>query len=206
LKRIAVFASGRGSNFSAILEQIERGVIPATVACVVSDHVHPPVFDIAGKHDIPTHWVNRKHFSAAEAYGKFLISLLESYQVDLVVLAGFLKLVPAPLVERYRYAMINIHPALLPNFGGKGYYGMKVHEAVIESGIKTTGITIHFVDEHYDKGLVILQEKVNVLSDDTAETLAHRVLELEHRAYPNVVKAICENKVYVSDGKVIWEK
>ena len=206
LKKIAVFASGRGSNFSAVLEQIKLGNIAAEVACVVSDHVQPPVFDIAVDHGIPTHWVNRKQFSAAEDYAGFLIGLLESYDVDLVLLAGYLKLIPSPLVKRYRYAMINIHPALLPNFGGKGFYGAKVHEAVIESGVKITGVTVHFVDECYDRGSVILQETVEVLEDDTAESLAHRVLQVEHRVFPQVVKAFCEDKIHISNGKVIWEK
>lgn len=206
LKKIAVFASGRGSNFSAVLEQIKPGNIAAEVTCVVSDHVQPPVFDIAVDHGIPTHMVSRKQFSAAEDYADFLIGLLESYDVDLVLLAGYLKLIPSPLVKRYRYAMINIHPALLPNFGGKGFYGMKVHEAVIESGVKITGVTVHFVDEHYDKGSVILQETVEVLEDDTAESLAHRVLQVEHRVFPQVVKAFCDDNIHISNGKVIWEK
>lgn len=206
MKKIAVFASGRGSNFAAILEQIKLGSIQGEIMCVLSDAVHPPVFDIAKEHQIPTHWVNRRQFSDAADYARFLIDLLESYGVELVILAGYLKLIPAPVVNRFRNAIVNIHPALLPNFGGKGYYGLKVHEAVINSGVKITGVTVHFVDEHYDNGQVIVQEKVAVLADDTPETLARRVLAVEHRLYPEVVRAICNDKIYVQGGKIVWER
>ncbi|MBN2601021.1 MAG: phosphoribosylglycinamide formyltransferase, partial [Candidatus Marinimicrobia bacterium] len=123
MKKIAVFASGRGSDFFAVLEQINQGRIAGEVVCVISDHAQPPVFEIAQENHIPTHWVNRKQFSAAEDYVDFLLKLLSSYQTEMILLAGYLKLIPAPIVERYRYAIINIHPALLPNFGGKGFYG-----------------------------------------------------------------------------------
>jgi len=205
LKNIAVFASGRGSNFLAVLRQIERGKIDGRVVCVISDHVRPPVFEIAGKHGIPTHWVNRKQFSNAADYAEFMLNLLDNYRADLVLLAGYLKLIPTPVVRRYRYAMINIHPALLPNFGGKGFYGEKVHRAVIESGVKITGVTVHFVDEHYDRGAVIAQEKVAVEPEDTPETLAKRVLKVEHRLLPKVVGAFCDDQIKVlENGKVVW--
>ncbi|MCK4295900.1 MAG: phosphoribosylglycinamide formyltransferase [Candidatus Marinimicrobia bacterium] len=206
LKSIAVFASGRGSNFAAILEQIQRGNIPAQIRCIISDHTHPPVFDIAGKAGISTHWVNRKQFDSRDDYTIFLLSLLEKYKVDLVVLAGYLKLIPMPIVKRYKNSMINIHPALLPNFCGKGFYGIKVHEAVIESGVKITGVTVHFVDEHYDTGPIIIQEKVEVLPDDIPETLAKRVLKIEHKVYPEVVKAFCDGRLEVVDRKVLWRE
>lgn len=206
MKKIAVFASGRGSNFLAVLEKIKQGEIAGKVVCVISDHARPPVFDIAGENDIPTHWVNRKQFTAPEDYGRFLLNLLASYRTDLIILAGYLKLIPAPVVARYRNAIINIHPALLPNFGGKGFYGERVHRAVIESGVKITGVTIHFVDEHYDQGAMIIQEKVAVKPEDTPETLAKRVLTVEHRLLPQVVQAYCDGKLKTVDGKVVWNR
>lgn len=206
LKNIAVFASGRGSNFFAILQEVKKGRIRGRICCVVSDRQNPPVFELAKKEGIPTHWICRKQFKTGDDYVRALIELLESYKIDLVVLAGYLKLIPAPVVSRYRNSIINIHPALLPNFGGKGYYGMKVHEAVIKSGVKITGVTVHFVDERYDNGPIILQEPVKVLPDDTPETLAERVLEVEHRVYPEVVKAFCEDKLLVEGRNVIWKK
>lgn len=201
-----MFASGRGTNFQAILEGIKAGRIDAKIVCVISDHARPPVFEIARSSGIPTHWINRKQFSDAADYGDFLLNLLASYEVDVILLAGYLKLIPAPVVQRYRYAIINIHPALLPNFGGKGFYGERVHQAVLESGVKITGVTIHFVDEHYDQGTVIVQEKVPVLEGDTPATLAKRVLAVEHRLFHEVVAAYCAGDIKVDKGNVIWER
>lgn len=205
LKKLVVLASGRGSNFNAILSKIEEGVIPASVSCVISDNPQPPVFQLAAAAGIPTHWLNRKQFNTPEEYAQFFLNLLARYQPDLIVLAGFLKLIPTPVVRRYAGAIINIHPALLPNFGGKGYYGLKVHEAVLAAGVKVTGVTIHFVDEHYDTGAIIYQERVPVFEDDTPEILAARVLEVEHRVYPQVIKDWCEGRFKLIDRKVVWQ-
>lgn len=206
MKNIAVFASGTGSNFASILKEIKDSKIPAKICCVISDHPHPPVFNIAKKENIPTYWVNRKQFSTREAYANSLMSLLEDHAVSLIVLAGYLKLIPSVIVAKFRNSIMNIHPALLPNFGGKGYYGMRVHEAVIETGVKITGVTVHLVDEHYDTGPIVLQEPVQVLPDDTPETLAARVLQVEHKVYPLAVKAFCEGKLRVKGRKVFWEE
>lgn len=172
------------------------------MVCIISDNPQPPVFSIASSVGIPTHWINRKQFSNGNEYAGFLLSLLAKYETDLVVLAGFLKLMPAPVVNRYKNAMINIHPALLPNFGGQGYFGMKVHEAVLASGVKTTGVTVHFVDERYDTGSIVWQEKVDVRAGDTPESLAHRVLAVEHRIYPMVIKAFCEGRIKHLNGRI----
>ncbi len=206
LKNIAVFASGRGSNFSAILDLIKKGKIDAQVVCVISDNDHPAVFDRAAAEGIPTFCINRKQFSAPEDYVAALLEMMERQKVDLIVLAGFLKLIPGAVVRRFPHAIVNIHPALLPNFGGQGFYGMKVHEAVIASGVKVTGVTIHFVDEKYDNGAIICQEQVPVRQNDTPESLAQRVLEVEHRLYPEVVQALCADKIKVIDRKVVWNK
>lgn len=205
MKHIAVFASGRGSNLAAILTAIIRDRIPAKVECVISDQPSPGAFDIARQAGIPTYWAARSQFSAAEAYPRHLIQLMQNHHIDLIVLAGYLKLIPRQLVAAYPGMIMNIHPALLPNFCGKGYYGLKVHEAVIASGVKMTGVTVHFVDEHYDTGPIILQETVPVLSDDTPERLAARVLEVEHRIYPLVIKAFCEDRLVVEGRKVNWK-
>lgn len=206
LKNIAVLASGRGSNFQAILTKIEEQVIPARIVCVISDNPQPPVFQIATAAGIPTHWLNRKQFATPEAYADFFLDLLKHYHTDLVVLAGYLKLIPAPVVRQFAGAILNIHPALLPNFGGQGYYGLKVHEAVLAAGVRVTGVTIHFVDEHYDTGAIIHQEKVPVLTGDTPESLAARVLTVEHRIYPQIIKAWCEGQIQLIDRKVVWHK
>lgn len=206
LRNIAVFASGRGSNFSAILDKVQTGVISARIVCVVSECEHPPVFDVARAAGIPVYSLNRRQYTAPEEYAAALLQLLERHNTDLILLAGYLKLIPSPVVRKFPHAIVNIHPALLPNFGGQGFFGMKVHEAVIASGVKVTGVTIHFVDEKYDNGAIICQEQVAVLPGDTPESLAHRVLEVEHRLYPEVVQALCEDKIKMIDRKVVWNK
>jgi len=203
--KIAVFASGRGSNYEAIQKQIDTGQINGQTVCVISDRAKPTVFEKAAARNIPTHSINRKQFKTGDDYVEHLLKILAGYETDLIVLAGYLKLIPAPVVKAYYHRMINIHPALLPNFGGKGYYGMNVHRAVVEAGVNATGITIHFVDEHYDNGNVILQKEVKVEPDDTPEMVSEKVLKLEHKYYPEVVKLLCDNKIKIKNNKVVVE-
>lgn len=205
MKKIAVFASGRGSNYEAIQQQIDKGKIKAQTVCVISDHASPQVFEKAKSRNIPTHFINRKQFKTGDDYVAELLKILARYETDYILLAGYLKLIPAPLVKAYEYRMLNIHPALLPNFGGKGFYGMNVHRAVVESGVNITGITIHFVNEKYDQGSVILQKEVKVDSSDTPEAVAAKVLKLEHRYFPEVVRLLCEDKIKIINDKVIFE-
>mgnify|MGYP006278188621 CR=1 FL=1 len=207
MKNIAVFASGRGSNFQTILKEIQAGNIPGRIACVISDRPLPPVFMIAEQNNIPTYYINRKQFKKEEEFVDFLLNILQKHNTDLIVLAGYLKLIPSKIVRNYQKAIINIHPALLPKFGGKGYYGMNVHKAVLEAGEKKSGATVHFVDEIYDNGMIIKQEEVEVREDDTPHDLAERVLEVEHRIFPQVVKAYCEDRIKINkDGVVIEDE
>lgn len=205
MKKIAVFASGRGSNYEAIQLQIDNGNINAQIFCVISDHANPLVFEKAKSRKIPTHFINRKQFKDGQQYVIALLKILDEYETDLIILAGYMKLIPSTLVKAYKYRMINIHPSILPNFGGKGFYGMKVHQAVVDSGINTTGITIHFVNEHYDKGNIILQKEVRVEIDDNAEKVSQKVLKLEHQYYPEVVRLLCDDKIKIENNKVITE-
>ena len=201
MKKIAVFASGRGSNFKAIHKKIKSGEIPGRVVCVISDKPNPPVFDKADEEKIPTHYINRKQFKKKKEYSNFLINILKKYKTELIVLAGYLKLIPPEVVDEYRNKIINIHPALLPKYGGRGYYGMKVHQAVIDSGDKKSGATVHIVDEIYDNGQIVKQEEVEVKPDDTPQDLADRVLQMEHKIFPQVVKAFCEDRIKINkDG------
>ena len=202
MKNIAVFASGRGSNFQAINKHIKSGDIPARVVCVISDKANPPVFDKARQDNINTHYINRKQFKKEQEYADFLLRILQKYNTDLIVLAGYLKLIPAQIVRKFRHAILNIHPALLPKFGGKGYYGSRVHEAVLKADEKESGATVHFVDEIYDNGLIIKQDKVPVKPDYTPHTLADRVLEVEHQIFPEVVKAFCEDRIQIKNNGV----
>lgn len=180
--RVAVAVSGRGSNLEALLRALQPGA-PARVVLVVSDRADAPALYRAREHGVPSHSLADPGDST-----EWLVHL-DRDQVDLVVLAGYVKLVPPAVVARYRDRIINIHPALLPDFGGKGMYGKRVHEAVLASGARESGATVHLVNEVYDRGAVLAQVRVPVLPGDTVERLAARVLEAEHRLLPNVVLA-----------------
>jgi phosphoribosylglycinamide formyltransferase-1 len=180
--RIAVVLSGRGSNLEALLRALRPGV-PAEIVLVLSDRTDAAGLSLARAQRIPSEVLT------TPADGSAWLSLLREHEVDLVVLAGYLRLVPAPVIAAYRGRIINIHPALLPEFGGQGMYGRRVHQAVLASGARESGASVHLVDEQYDHGAVLAQARVPVLAGDTAERLAERVLEVEHRLLPAVVLA-----------------
>lgn len=180
--KVAVFASGSGSNLQALLDTC-RGDAPARVVLVVSDNPRAKALERASNAGVATAVLDDP------ADGRSITQLLEQHGVDLVVLAGYLKLVPADVVRAYDRRTINIHPALLPSFGGAGMYGARVHQAVLASGATVSGATVHLVDEEYDRGEIIAQWPVSVARNDDAETLAARVLAVEHRLLPAVVMA-----------------
>jgi phosphoribosylglycinamide formyltransferase 1 len=195
---IAVFGSGRGSNFRAILRALDEGRLPDTrVACVISNNSAAGILDTAREHSIPAFHLSSKNFPADEVYIESLLSLLRSHETNLIVLAGYMKLLPKRLIQAYRGRILNIHPALLPRFGGRGMYGIHVHEAVLAAGESESGATVHFVDEVYDHGTVILQRRVPVLPGDTPETLGARVLTIEHELYPEVLRGIVCGEIAV---------
>lgn len=180
--RIAVAISGRGSNLAALLAALPPGA-PAQVALVLSNRADAGGLEVARENSVPTMVL------ADPADSSAWIDALSQHQIDLVVLAGYLKLVPAPVVHHYRGRIINIHPGLLPAFGGPGMYGHRVHEAVLANGASVSGATVHLVDEIYDRGAILAQARVPVLPADTPDTLAERVLAVEHRLLPTVVLA-----------------
>jgi phosphoribosylglycinamide formyltransferase-1 len=180
--RIAVAISGRGSNLEALQYSLKGGAA-AQIVVVVSDRADAAGLERARQWNIPAEVLPNP------ADGALWIALLRRYAVDLVVLAGYVKLVPADVIAAYRGRIINVHPALLPAFGGRGMYGRRVHEAVLASGARETGATVHLVDEAYDHGATLAQARVPVLPGDTPELLARRVLELEHQLLPAVVLA-----------------
>jgi phosphoribosylglycinamide formyltransferase-1 len=179
--RLAVAISGRGTNLAALLAALPAGS-PAEVALALSDRAAAGL-ELARQRGIPTLEL------ADPAEGRAWLAALSAHRIDLVVLAGYLKLVPDAVIDRYRGSIINIHPALLPAFGGPGMYGRRVHEAVLASGSTVSGATVHLVDEVYDRGAVLAQARVPVLTGDTPDTLAARVLDAEHRLLPAVVLA-----------------
>jgi formyltetrahydrofolate-dependent phosphoribosylglycinamide formyltransferase len=180
--RVAVCISGRGSNLEALLRALGPGA-PAEVVLVLSNRASAPGLERAAERGIPAA-VLADPADAAE-----WLDHLERHRVELVVLAGYLKLVPAGVIARYRGRIVNVHPALLPDFGGAGMYGRRVHEAVLARGAATSGATVHLVDEVYDRGEILAQARVPVLPGDTPDALAARVLEAEHRLLPAVVLA-----------------
>ncbi len=201
--RIAVFASGRGTDLQSIIDAIEAGKLDARIVMVLSNKKDAMALERARKHGIPAVYLSSKDFDKRDEFVSTMLGELERHGANFIALAGYLRKVPPEVIQKYRNRIVNIHPALLPSFGGRGMYGMRVHEAVIEYGCKVTGVTIHIVDEHYDHGPVVAQRCVEVRDDDTPETLAARVLEVEHQLYPEVLQWFAEGKVEVIGRKVL---
>lgn len=199
---IAVFASGGGSNFQEIISKRDSGELPVNISLLVGNNSKAGCFDRARKASVPTLHISPSHFDKEEEYLEILLGKLRECNVELIVLAGYMKMLPAGLIKAYPFKIINIHPALLPAFGGEGMYGMNVHRAVKEYGARISGITIHFVDEEYDHGAIIHQESIPVYHNDTPESIAKRVLDCEHDTYWKVIKAIAERKVTVVNRSV----
>ncbi|PSC75099.1 Phosphoribosylglycinamide chloroplastic [Micractinium conductrix] len=207
-KRLAVFVSGGGSNFRAIHAAFADGGVHGEVAVVVSNSPSCSGVAYAQSHGIPTltYPAPKADSAAGLTDAQLVAALTEEHQADIVILAGYLKLIPQQLVRAYKRRIVNIHPALLPSFGGKGYYGIKVHQAVVASGARFSGPTIHFVDEEYDTGPILAQAVVPVYPTDRPEQLAARVLKEEHKLYPQCVAALCEDRVtWRHDGvPIMW--
>ncbi len=209
--RLAVFVSGGGSNFKAIHAACLDGRINGTVAVVVSDVPNCGGVAYAQQHGIPTLTypiVKKGEFQGQGLTPEQMVDgLRNTYKADYVLLAGYLKLIPGELCRAYPRAMLNIHPGLLPSFGGKGYYGERVHKAVIASGARFSGPTVHFVDEEFDTGPILAQRVVPVYPTDTPKQLAARVLKEEHQVYPHCVAALCDGRIsWREDGiPILWE-
>ena len=196
--RLAVFASGAGSNLQAICDHLEGlgATAPAELVLVVSDREHAPALERARVRGAEAVWVPKDQ---AHTLGQ----LLARHEVTLVALAGYLQLVPAEVTTAFRGRLLNVHPALLPSFGGRGMYGERVHRAVIAAGARVSGPTVHFVDENFDEGAIIAQWPVPVRTDDTPATLGARVLAVEHRLYPWAVAAVAAGNVRLgASGRV----
>ena len=189
MKHICIFASGSGTNAEKIIEHFKDSKL-AQVSLIISNKADAGVMKVAGKYDLDTRLIERNLFYNT----KNILQVLKKEKIDLIVLAGFMWLVPAYLVKAYPNKIINIHPALLPKHGGKGMYGMHVHEALIKNKEKQSGITIHYVNEKYDEGNIIFQVKCAVASNDTPESLAYKIHELEHENYAKVVEKILSTK------------
>ncbi|MDP2928859.1 MAG: phosphoribosylglycinamide formyltransferase [Candidatus Omnitrophota bacterium] len=195
---IAVLCSGNGTNLQAIIDNVKTGYIPARIALVISDKKEAFALKRAKKAGIETIALDKKDYKTREDFDKDVIKHLEKRDVGLVILAGFMRLLSPRFVKEYKNKIINIHPALLPSF--KGTHGIK---NALDSGVKVTGVTVHFVDEDLDSGPIILQKCVEVREDDTEETLLERIHKEEHKIYPEAIKLFVEGKLKVEGRKVV---
>lgn len=203
--KIAVLVSGGGTNLQAILDSIDNGTITnAKVEVVISNNKNAYALERAKNHGIEALCISPKDYENREAFNEDFLEKLNSYKVDLVVLAGFLVVLPEKMIKEYRNRIINIHPSLIPSFCGTGFYGLRVHEGVLARGVKVTGATCHFVDEGTDTGPIILQKAVEVKQGDTPEILQRRVMEeAEWVIMPKAIDMIANGKVTVENGQVI---
>lgn len=200
--KIGILVSGSGTNLQSIINSAESGFINGKIQVVISNKENAYGLQRARNHNIDAVFINEKNYSNIEEYNEAIIKELKSQDVELVVLAGYIKILTNKFIETYSNKIINIHPSLIPSFCGKGYYGLKVHEAAINYGVKLSGATVHFVNEEADNGPIIFQESVSVHYDDTAVTLQERILEVEHKLLPLALKYYCENKIEVVGRKV----
>jgi phosphoribosylglycinamide formyltransferase 1 len=196
--KIAVLISGRGSNMQSIIEACKRGYINTKVSIVLSNRAEAPGLEFARSENIETVVLPHKAFPVREDYDRQVVDILQQKQVDLICLAGFMRLLSSVFVSAFPNRIMNIHPALLPSFPG-----LHAQKQAIEYGVKVTGCTVHFVDEGLDSGPIILQKTLEVKPDDTEETLSRRLLPLEHGAYVEAVKLFFENRVHVENRKVV---
>lgn len=202
---VVVLVSGGGTNLQAIIDAAESGKIRnAKIVGVLSNNQNAYALERAKKHGIPGRCISPKQFASREEFNEKFLEAVDSLEPDLIVLAGFLVVIPPAMIERYRNRIINIHPSLIPAFCGTGYYGLKVHEAALARGVKVAGATVHFVDEGTDTGPIILQKAVEVKAGDTPEMLQRRVMEeAEWKILPEAISLIADGKVTVEDGYAV---
>lgn len=198
---LVVLASGGGTNLQAIIDNIEAGKLNAQIKAVISNNSKAGALERARNHNIPAIHLSHKQFATPEEFDEKLLSILKENETDFLVLAGYMKMLSPVIIRAYKNRILNIHPALLPSFGGSGMYGIHVHEAVINAGVKVTGVTVHIVDEIYDHGAIVMQKTVPILDDDTPESLAERVLKVEHQTYSEAIQLFAEGKVEIKDNK-----
>ena len=205
--RVVVLVSGGGSNLQAIMDAVDNGTITNTeIVGVISNNKNAYALERAAKRGIKNVCVSPKDFATRTEFNDALLATVDGFEADLLVLAGFLVVIPEQMIEKYRNRIINVHPSLIPSFCGTGFYGLKVHEAALEKGVKVVGATVHFVDEGTDTGAIILQKAVAVEKGDTPEILQRRVMEqAEWLILPQAIDLIANDKLEMIDGKV-WLK
>lgn len=203
--RVAVMVSGGGTNLQAIIDGVADGTIRNTeLSVVISNNPGVYALERAKKAGIDALVISPKEYESREAFNAALLAKVQEYKIDLIVLAGFLVVIPEEMIDAYENRIINIHPSLIPSFCGTGFYGLKVHEKALERGVKVSGATVHFVDKGTDTGPIILQQPVEVLQDDTPKVLQQRIMEqAEWKLLPKAIDLIANGRVAVTEGKVI---
>jgi len=198
---IGVLVSGRGTNLQAIIEAIEEGKIEGKIKIVISDNLDAYALKRAEQHNIETQYINHKEFKNREDYNKMIVETLENKEVELVVLAGYMRILSSYFIKTYQNKIINVHPALLPSFPG-----LRAQKQAVEYGVKISGCTVHFVDEGMDSGPIILQSAVEVSEDDTEESLAERILKEEHQIYAQAIQLFSQGRLIIKGRKVFIKK
>jgi phosphoribosylglycinamide formyltransferase-1 len=202
VKSIAVLASGGGTNFQAVVDGVADGAIPGRIVCLIFNRKEAFAAERARTAGIPAIYINQTYFPSENEFRQKIFETLLEYRADIVVLAGWLKKLNAATIRHYENRIVNTHPALIPAFCGLGMYGHRVHEAVLAYGAKVSGCTIHLVEENYDTGPIVFQQAVDVLPDDTPDTLAARILPHEHRLLVEAVRLLCEDRLAVEGRQV----
>jgi phosphoribosylglycinamide formyltransferase 1 len=207
MKRIAVFVSGGGTNLQALIDGIEKDVIKGgKIVVVFSNKKDAFGLERAKKHNIPTLYMKQADYINSEEYDKVLADKMNALSIDVICLAGYMRILTKVFLDNFHGVIMNVHPALLPAFGGPGMYGMHVHEAVLAQGAKVSGCTVHFVDYGTDTGPIILQKTVPVDVNDTPESLQKKILKFEHELYAEALGLYCLDKLKIKDGQVIIDK
>ena len=203
MNNIVVLVSGGGTNLQALIDSEKRGEIKnGKITCVISSNPKAFALERAKTNNIPTVVINNHDYTDNKAYSKAILNELNKQKADLIVLAGFMIILDECVTKAYPYKIINVHPALIPSFCGEGFYGLRVHKAALEYGVKVSGATIHFVNEKADAGAIILQGTVDVANDETPETLQRKIMEnVEWKLLPKAVSLFCEGRITVKDGK-----
>lgn len=202
MKRLAVMVSGGGTDLQSVIDGVEDGRIPAEIVVVIASKPGIYALERTRKAGIPGIVICKKEYADEEAFFEANLAALRQYGAEGVILAGYLSILGKRMIEAFPNKIINIHPSLIPSFCGKGYYGLKVHKAALEYGVKVSGATVHFVDEGADTGPIIAQRSVPVLPGDTPETLQQRVLEVEHEILPEAVALFCQDRLKVQGRRV----
>ena len=194
MKNIAVLVSGGGTNLQALIDSVESGFIDGRICVVISNNAGVYSLERAKKHNIPSVVIEQKNFANSQEFNDKILEILLQYKTDVIALCGYLKILSKKIVKRFEQKIVNVHPSLIPKFCGMGFFGLKVHQAVLDAGENETGATVHYVDENADTGEIIFQEKCKVDKGMTAEELQQRVLKIEHKLMPAAVKMLCEKE------------